>query len=64
MHLNYEQVCEDPQGAVDRVARLIGLGETPKVDPDRIALSIQRDAINDEWRARYIATAGSLAVFD
>lgn len=64
LHLNYEQVCEDPQGAADRVARLIGLGETPKVDPDRIALSIQRDAINDEWRARYIATAGSLAVFD
>jgi trehalose 2-sulfotransferase len=49
----YEDIVTDPQSAVDRLAGLFGLQGQALVAPDRIDLTIQRDAITAEWRARF-----------
>jgi len=52
--VSYEELVADPQAAVDRVARLIGVRRA-RVDPDRVDVRIQRDAETDEWRRRFLA---------
>jgi trehalose 2-sulfotransferase len=48
-----EDLVADPQRAVDQVAALFGLsGQTP-IDPGRINLVIQRDALNEAWKQRF-----------
>jgi trehalose 2-sulfotransferase len=51
--LAYEDLVADPQAAVDRVAGLFDLQGQARIAPDRIDLTIQRDAKTDEWRARF-----------
>lgn len=63
LHLVYEHICDNPQGAAEAVGRLIGLDETPRVDMDKVHAKVQRDALNDEWRARYLAEARNLSIF-
>lgn len=56
LHLFYEQVIPAPQAAVEAVARLVGLGQRPQIDPAALqGLAIQRDALTDAWRARFLA---------
>ena len=64
LHLSYEQVCEDPQGTVEQVGQLIGLETIPRVDRAEIRITVQRDALTQEWRDRYQEEAGALTVFD
>jgi LPS sulfotransferase NodH len=45
----------DPQSAVDQVADLFGLRGDARVASERIGLAMQRDAITEEWRARFRA---------
>jgi trehalose 2-sulfotransferase len=53
--LDYETVVQNPQRAVDCVAALMGVpGPTP-IDISRISAGIQRDELNEEWRARFLA---------
>ena len=64
LNLVYEQVMQFPQETVEAVGRLIGLSETPRVDMEQIAdLRIQRDALSDAWRARFIAESRDLDAF-
>ena len=64
LHLVYEQVMRAPQETVEAVGRLVGLSETPKVDLDQLGeLTIQRDALSDAWRARFIAESRDLGIF-
>ena len=64
LHLVYEQVVARPQETVAAVGRLLSLEETPQVDMAGIGdLAIQRDAISQDWRARFIAETGDLATF-
>jgi trehalose 2-sulfotransferase len=64
LSLVYEDIVQAPQETVEAVGRLVGLTETPKVDLDQLGdLTIQRDALNDEWRARFLAEARDLGVF-
>jgi LPS sulfotransferase NodH len=64
LHLDYEQVMASPQAAADAVGALVGLTETPKVDMARIGPEqIQRDALTEAWRARFIAERRDLSVF-
>jgi len=55
--LVYEAVIADPQGAVDQVSRLVGV-ERAVCDPSAVDLRIQRDALNAEWRIRFLAERG------
>jgi LPS sulfotransferase NodH len=60
----YEDLVKSPQETVEAVGQLVGLTETPKVDLEHVgALAIQRDALSDEWRARFLAEARDLGVF-
>jgi LPS sulfotransferase NodH len=60
----YETLVEDPQACVDEVAAMFGLrGRTP-IDLGQITLEIQRDALTDEWRARFLAERRNLGVLD
>ena len=64
LSLVYEQVMRAPQGAVEAVGRLVGLAEVPRFDPEQVrGLEIQRDALSEEWRARFVAEARDLGAF-
>lgn len=54
----YEDFIGDPQPAVDAVARLLGMPPSP-IAPEQINLAIQRDALSEEWRARFLRAEGS-----
>lgn len=52
--LSYEQLVAEPQAAADRVARLVGVRRA-RVDPDRVTVGVQRDAVTEDWRRRFLA---------
>ncbi|MBV9932056.1 MAG: hypothetical protein JO013_14085 [Alphaproteobacteria bacterium] len=64
LRLAYEQVVEAPQAAVDAVARLVGLDGPAPVDVAQVAVRPQRDAINAEWRERFVRERGDLSYLD
>ena len=51
------------RSAVDKIASLVGLDAPARVNLDEVRVTIQRDAINEEWRERYVARARGLSVF-
>ena len=63
LHLIYEQMITQPRETVEAVGRFLGLADPPLIDMSKVEVKIQRDALSDEWRARFIAEAGTLAVF-
>ena len=52
--LHYEEVVSDPQGSVDRIASLIGWREPAPIRPEPIEFRVQRDAVTEDWRARFL----------
>lgn len=62
--LIYEELMEDPQGGVRRIADLFGYAETALVDLARINLAIQRDEVVEEWRRRFVSEAGDSSYID
>ena len=64
LRLAYEDALRDPQGAVDAVAALVGLADRPAADPAGIALAVQRDAVTEAWRARFLDEYGDPDVMD
>jgi LPS sulfotransferase NodH len=64
LNLVYEQIVQAPVETAAAVARLVGLPEAPNIDMEEVGrLRIQRDAINDDWRRRFIAEARDLTAF-
>jgi trehalose 2-sulfotransferase len=64
LNLVYEQVMQAPQATAEAVGRLIGLAEPPRVDLNLLGdLKIQRDALSDAWRARFLAEQRNLDIF-
>jgi len=56
LSLIYEDVVASPQRAVDQVADLIGLEETPRINQaDEGYLTVQRDDLTNDWRSRFEA---------
>jgi trehalose 2-sulfotransferase len=53
LRLLYEDVMRNPQNSVDRVAAALGVG-VARIDPARLAMETQRDALSDEWRERFL----------
>lgn len=64
LRLTYEDVAADPQAAASAVGRLLGLEEEPRVDLSRVSPEIQRDAVTQAWRERFLAEAGDLSRLD
>jgi LPS sulfotransferase NodH len=64
LHLTYEHVVQHPREATAAVAAFMGLGEPAKFDPTWVDIVRQSDALNDEWRARFLAESRDLARFD
>lgn len=58
LELDYEGIAADPQGAVDRVAQMMRLPAPAPVREHRVHYRVQRDALNDEWRARFLRDSG------
>jgi LPS sulfotransferase NodH len=58
LSFHYEDLTGDPQGTVDQVAALMGLVPPVPIDPGLITYTIQRDAINAEWRQRFLIETG------
>lgn len=57
LRLVYEDVVDDPQAAVDRIARHIGIAQPVPIDRDHVEVRVQRDARSAEWHARFLAEA-------
>jgi LPS sulfotransferase NodH len=58
LSLVYEDFIAEPQSAIDRVAQMLAVRISPKIVPGQIDLTIQRDAITEEWRARFLREEG------
>jgi LPS sulfotransferase NodH len=64
LHLSYEQLTQHPQSTIYAIARAKGVQEPVPIDPSQFAyLTVQRDALSDEWRARFIAESRNLTAF-
>jgi LPS sulfotransferase NodH len=59
LRLSYEEVCDDPMAAVRAIAEGLGL-DVAGVASSAPAMRVQRDAVSDAWRERYVEEAGSL----
>ncbi len=61
--LTYEGLTADPAGAVAAVAGHLG---EPLVRPDlgRVDVKVQRDALSEEWRRRFVSDVGDLNILD
>jgi trehalose 2-sulfotransferase len=57
LYLDYDEIAADPQHTAERVAHLLGLGDTIKVNLGEVYTRVQRDSTSDAWRARFIADA-------
>ncbi len=64
LHLVYEDVVDDPQAAVDAVADLMQVTPSPRFDDKAIDLNVQRDAVTDVWRARFVEERGDPSFVD
>jgi LPS sulfotransferase NodH len=59
LHMIYEDVCADPDAAVRAIAERVGV-DVSGIVSSAPAMQIQRDAVSDEWRQRYVCDAGDL----
>lgn len=60
--ISYEDVLEDPQGQIDRIAALMDLPSGAPIDPALVTLRVQRDQISEEWRQQFLAEVGKEAL--
>jgi trehalose 2-sulfotransferase len=56
--LIYEDLVKDPQISIDRIASFFDLSVGARIDAGKIDFAIQRDAVTEEWRARFIHEYG------
>ena len=60
LRCSYEALVEDPQLAVDQVAKLMELDQPAPIDPEFVSVTIQRDAKSSEWYRRFVAQANEV----
>lgn len=51
----YEDLVESPQAHVDQVAEFVGVPGPLPVDRSAVTVRVQRDALTEGWRAKYLA---------
>lgn len=59
----YEDVASEPQWAVESVGRLFDLHQI-SAEPRHIGVVVQRDAISENWRRRFVEEFGDLNSVD
>lgn len=59
LELTYEELDADPGEAVCRIAAFLGVALTAPPDHGQVTLAMQRDALNDDWRDRFLAEAAA-----
>ena len=64
LELTYEALVADPQAAVDAVAALMEIDPIPAIDPAKVEVQPQRDALSAAWRARFLVEEGDPATVD
>jgi LPS sulfotransferase NodH len=62
LRLRYEDIIANPQSAVDGVAALVGV-ERLAVRAEDATVRVQRDALSEAWRARYLQECGARSYF-
>jgi trehalose 2-sulfotransferase len=60
LRLVFEDALQAPQETCSAVASELDLPERPIVDLTRISVTVQRDDLTLEWRARYLAACSGL----
>lgn len=63
LHLEYERLVQAPEVVVADIARFMGVSDPVAVNMDLVNMETQRDALSDEWRARFRAQARDLSQF-
>jgi LPS sulfotransferase NodH len=53
LELAYEDIVQDPAGAVSKIASRLGVQHT-SVDLEKVDVKVQRDGLTDQWRERFI----------
>lgn len=61
LRLTYEGIVSDPGGAVASIADCVRVSTPAPVSPD---MGIQRDALSEEWRERFLAESRDLSFLD
>jgi len=64
LRLTYEDIVAAPQAAVDAIARLVGIEAATPIDAASVTLTVQRDALTEEWRRKFLADHGDAAWLD
>ncbi len=64
MKLSYERLQSDPVGAVQAIAALVGERIAPADLRVERELKVQRDAVSEEWRSRFLADVRDLDRFE
>jgi LPS sulfotransferase NodH len=64
LQLEYEKLWTDPQREIDRFSAWFGAREPAVVDPSKLTLRIQRDALSEAWRSRFLAEQRDLSQLD
>jgi len=62
--IEYEDLVAEPQACVDRVARLFGLQGKARIKAETVDLTIQRDAMTEAWKARFLGEHRNLDELD
>jgi LPS sulfotransferase NodH len=53
IQFTYEEICEDPQGAVGSALAYLGIDEERPVDATATERQVQRDDLNAEWQEQF-----------
>lgn len=64
LELVYEDVAADPQAAIERVGDLMQVTPRPQIDFSAVRLRMQRDAISQTWRERFLDERGDPSTID
>jgi LPS sulfotransferase NodH len=62
--LVYEDIVRDPDATMRAIAAHVGIDEPAAIRPELIRVAVQRDAVSDEWRTRFLAETSDLDRLD
>jgi LPS sulfotransferase NodH len=58
--ITYEELAASPQATIDRIAALMNV-ETATIDQGAFNTTVQRNALNEAWRERFVRDQGDLS---
>lgn len=64
LEIEYEDLTQDPESALRKIAEVAGIELGPVEAQPRSTMQKQRTSLNDEWRARFVETSGDPDVLE